>query len=210
MTKHYIPKHLETSFEDGFTWKDESDNIYPLYTHPIGDLKVSEGYIIACDPFLYNNDLPFTTKFPTGSFPVQLAVVQVGDDERVAFSRIKFSDEVPSSWIMAVCEDQDLSKLKENEIYGYGVDAGTGAFLDTSAANEFLNFMTEKDNNYEVLISEMEKNYRDTWDWLLWEKNNINVAMFKTGWGDGFYATYIGYDNAGNICRLVSDFGVID
>jgi len=210
MVQHYIPKHLETSFEDGFTWKDESDNTYCLYNHPIGNLKISAGYIIACDPFLYNNDLPFTTKFPTGSFPVQLAVAQVGDDERVAFARIKFSDEAPISWTMAVCADQDLSKLKENEIYGYGVDAGTGAFLDTSAATEFLNFMTEKDNNYEVLISEMEKNYQHTWDWLLWERNNANVAMFKTGWGDGFYATYIGYDNAGNICRLVTDFGVID
>jgi hypothetical protein len=34
--------------------------------------------------------------------------------------------------------------------------------------------------------------------------------MFKSGWGDGFYATYIGYDKAGNICRLVTDFVVIE
>jgi hypothetical protein len=34
--------------------------------------------------------------------------------------------------------------------------------------------------------------------------------MFKSGWGDGFYATYIGYDKSGNICRLVTDFVVIE
>jgi len=56
----------------------------------------------------------------------------------------------------------------------------------------------------------MEKNYKHTWDWLLWERNDLNVAMLKSGWGDGVYASYIGADINGNICRLVTDFAIID
>lgn len=210
MTQFYIPKYLETSYDVGFTFEDESGIIYKFYSKEIGNLKIIKGSIVACDPFLYNNDLPFTTKFPLGDFPVQLAVAQIDDDERIAFSRISFSAETPVSWTLAVREGQDLSKLKNDEIYGYGVDAGTGAFMDISGAKEFMSFLMEKENNYEVLIEEMEKNYKDTWDWLLWSRNDFNVAMFKSGWGDGFYASYIGSDKNGLICRLVTDFGVID
>jgi hypothetical protein len=28
--------------------------------------------------------------------------------------------------------------------------------------------------------------------------------------GDGRYATYVGYDDEGNICRLLSDFALIN
>lgn len=68
----------------------------------------------------------------------------------------------------------------------------------------------EKENNYEILIEEMEKNYQHTWDWLMWTRNDDNVAMLKSGWGDGLYATYIGFDKDGSICRLVTDFMVLD
>lgn len=209
MTKPFIPKYLELAYGIDFSYTDESNNAYQFYCKEIGQLSISDGHIIACDPFLYNHDLPFSSKFPIGNFPVQLAVAQIDDDERVAFSRIKFSDEIPCSWTLAVCDGQDLSALKEDEIYGYPVDAGTGAFMDTSGAKELFSFLIERDNNYEVLIEEMEKNYKHTWDWLLWTKNGANVAMFKSGWGDGVYATYIGFGQSGNICRLVTDFGVI-
>ena len=75
-----------------------------------------------------------------GNFPVELAVAQIVDDERVAFARIKFSSETPISWTIAVCDGQDVSKLNVDEIFGYGVDAGTGAFMDTSGAKEFMTF----------------------------------------------------------------------
>jgi hypothetical protein len=210
MTQLYIPEHLETAFEKDFSTKDEENNIYRLYSFQVGHLRIKDGRIVACDPFLYNNDKPFTTAFPTGTFPVQLAVAQIRDDERVAFARIIFSDEVPFSWTLAVCDGQDISQLREGEIFGYDVDAGTGAFMDTTGAVELMSFMTTKEDNYQVLINEMEKNYKDTWDYLMWQQNDSNVAMFKSGWGDGVYATYIGYDKTGNICRLVTDFAVID
>lgn len=208
MPEPYIPEHLELAFDHGFSFTDESNDVYKLYVYPIGKIILQDGYIIACDPYLYNNEQPFTTKFPIGNFPVELAVAQINDDERVAFARIKFSNEIPAIWTMAVENGQEISTLAKDEIFGYGVDAGTGAFMDTSGAKEFMNFLNEDPDNAEILIEQMEQNYKHTWDWLLWERNNVNVAMFKSGWGDGYYASYIGYDRSGNICRLVTDFAV--
>ncbi|MHA4808902.1 DUF4241 domain-containing protein [Flavitalea flava] len=48
------------------------------------------------------------------------------------------------------------------------------------------------------------------WDWLLGERNTMNVATFKSGWGDENYVTYVGTDLTGSICRLVTDFAVIN
>jgi len=151
-----------------------------------------------------------TVNFPIGQFPVQLAVAKINSDERVGFSRIKFSSEIPKSWTIAVCEGQRVEDLEADDIFGYGVDSGTGAFMDTSGGKEYLKFLMEQQDNYEKIIEEMEKTYKDTWSWLLWDKNNSNVAMFSSGYGDGFYATYIGYDSNNNICKLVTDFGVIE
>jgi Protein of unknown function (DUF4241) len=210
MTRYYIPKYLEQAFEINFSFTDTANNRYNFYVANIGQLKIVEGKIIACDPLLYNNDLPFTAIFPVGQFPVQLAVAKINTDERVGFSRIKFSDENPTSWAMAVCDGQRIEDLETDDIFGYGVDAGTGAFMDTSGGKEFMKFLMEQQDNYEIIIEEMQKTYKDTWSWVLWDKNNSNVAMFSSGWGDGLYATYIGYDSNNNICRLVTDFGVIE
>jgi hypothetical protein len=79
----------------------------------MGQLKIVDGKIIACDPFLYNNDLPFSTTFPVGHFPVQLAVAKIDTDERVAFSRIKFADNKPVNWTMAWC------RRRNRCIYGH-------------------------------------------------------------------------------------------
>jgi hypothetical protein len=36
-----------------------------------------------------------------------------------------------------------------------------------------------------------------------------NLATFSTGYGNGCYATFIGFDKKGNICQLLTDFGLI-
>lgn len=140
MEQYRIPQFLEKSFNDGFSYSDDAGNKYGFYSYNIGNLRVNNGSIIACDPFLYNHNLPFEKKFPVGNFPVQLSVAKIKDDERVGFARIKFSDQEPVAWTMAVSEGQDLSTLQQDEIFGYGVDAGTGAFMDAPQATSFLSF----------------------------------------------------------------------
>ncbi|WP_225764994.1 DUF4241 domain-containing protein [Inquilinus sp. Marseille-Q2685] len=39
---------------------------------------------------------------------------------------------------------------------------------------------------------------------------HANVAMFSSGWRDGFYASYFGLDETGRVVALVTDFGVVE
>ena len=205
-----VPNFLENAFVDKYSCSDEEGNNYEYYKQSIGSIKIVDRQIIACDPFLYNKDKPFVIKFPSGYFPVELAIAKINIDERVGLARIKFSEESPVKWTFALTEDQDESDLDDDEILGYGVDSGTGCFMDSSGAKKFSSYLSLKPNNFENIIKELALTYKDTRSWLLWKRDEQTVVMFSTGWGDGCYATYIGYDSKMSICRLVTDFGLIN
>lgn len=207
MSNVFIPRFLESAFSKDFTFTDDASQKFDLYVHEMGNIKITDGKIIACDPLMYNDETPYAATFPIGAFPVQLAVAKIKTDERVAFARINFAPAAtPVSWELAVIPEQDVSTLKKGEIFGYPVDAGTGCFMDAAAGKLFEDFENE---DVDGLGEEMEESYKDTWSSLLKELKGHTIALFSSGWGDGFYATYIGKDAAGNICRIVTDFGVV-
>ncbi|MBV8252379.1 MAG: DUF4241 domain-containing protein [Chitinophaga sp.] len=208
MSTLQIPAHLETAFEQGTTWQSTGKSC-TFYTVEAGNLKNTTGQIIACDPYIPGQENAFTTQFPKGEFPVQLAIAKFENDERIAFARIKFADTLPTTWKMALCEGEDISTLQSDEVFCYGVDAGTGAFMDTAAAAELDAFLAEDDAHYDYLTTEMDKTYTHTRSWMMWTGKSTNAALFSSGWGDGCYGSFIGYDENGNICRLVTDFSVV-
>jgi len=153
---------------------------------------------------------PFSQNFPVGQFPVQLSIAKIGTDERVAFSRILFSDSAVIKWGFALHDGQTQVPVDSGTFYGYGVDGGTGVFID-KAANDAFNTLNKKNDNLwtTVFIDEMDKHYRNTWQYVLYNYDKHNLAMFSTGFGDGTYGTYVGLDQSGNICRLLTDFGIV-
>jgi hypothetical protein len=38
---------------------------------------------------------------------------------------------------------------------------------------------------------------------------NHNWLLSSTGYGDGHYGTYVGYDAKGQLCRILTDFGLV-
>lgn len=168
----------------------------------VGNLKVSSGQIIATDPVMLNDAIAFNENFPVGEFPVELAMADISanKDRRVAFARVKFSDKPIREWEFALLPGQTPIPLKSKEIYGYGVDAGLGLFVD-QAAKDSLNTLLDK--NWDNMFSEKFKDY------LNYDFQNYNAVFFSTGYGDGFYATYIGRDSDGKICQLLTDFDIV-
>ncbi|RKO71202.1 DUF4241 domain-containing protein [Sphingobacterium puteale] len=168
----------------------------------IGNLKISSGQIIATDPVMLSDAIAFSENFPVGEFPVELAManINVNKDRRVAFARVKFSDKPIKKWAFALLPGQAPIPLKSKEIYGYGVDAGLGLFVDRAAKN---NLDTLLDKNWDSMFSEKFEDY------LNHSFQNQNAVFFSTGYGDGFYATYIGRDSEGKICQLLTDFDMV-
>ncbi len=124
----------------------------------VGNLKVSSGQIIATDPVMLNDAIAFNENFPVGEFPVELAMADINanKDRRVAFARVKFSDKPIRKWEFALLPGQTPIPLKSKEIYGYGVDAGLGLFVD-QAAKDSLNKLLDK--NWDNMFSEKFEHY---------------------------------------------------
>ena len=201
------PAFLEAAFLPGYE-REEEEGLLRFYPAGVGELRVAEGRITAGDPFTYapGEDGAFTVTFPSGRFPVELAVAQIGEDERIALARIRFSAQVPVRWELALGAGQDPAERGADDIFGYGVDSGTGAFFDAAGGRALAAL---SDAELDQLLAEFEENYRHTRSWLLWQRADATVALFSSGEGDGLYASYIGYAAGGVICRLLTDFGLL-
>jgi hypothetical protein len=71
--------------------------------------------------------------------------------------------------------------------------------------------MSNKDEGWweTVFSNEAAKNLHNNWEFVVYNFGGHNLACFSTGFGDGTYATYVGYDANGKICRLLTDFGLV-
>jgi hypothetical protein len=175
----------------------------------MGELSLPTGRLVACDPFVCMDTDPFSLPLTKGSVPLTLSIAEIGTDQRVAFAILRITESTPVRWEMMTTPGQDLSKLKEDEMFGYGVDSGTGCFADSTTISLLNKKMGEDADYFEVLNSEMEKTYRPTWSWLNVNLGEANLIAFSSGYGDGFYATYAGFDSEQQLSRLVTDFEVI-
>ena len=168
------------------------------------------GKLVACDPFVTPEAEPFSLLLPRGAFPVILSVAEIATDQRVAFATIRFKPTSSVRWEMMATGDSDPSKLEPGDIFGYGVDSGTGCFMDSLAGCALAQKMNDDSNFYETMIAEMDKTYRHTWSWLNMRFGDGNLIAFSSGEGDGLYATYAGLDAQGEVAVVVTDFMVID
>jgi len=111
-----------------------------------------------------------------------------------------------------VLPKQDVTKLKSEEIFGYGVDSGTGCFIDSHGAALLNARMKGDDAYYEVITDELDKTQVNTWAWANMELSNspsANLVAFSSGYGDGMYASYFGFGEGKVPICVVTDFGLI-
>ncbi len=202
------PALFETAFIAGTSHINKQDTV-SLFGVNIGKLKVPGGSIIACDPMHIDEyGIPFTQVFPTGEFPVQLAIAKTKDVERVAFARIMFSEEPVVKWEFALREGHKPMPIESDEGPGYSVDAGVGVFIDAAASKVLpKDHVTNMDTG---IYLELDKNYRHKWKYAIYNFGNHNLATFSSGEGDGFYSSYIGFDAAGKPCQLLTDFKLVN
>lgn len=178
-----------------------------------GELTLTSGRVVACDPLTLADAEPFTRAAPIGTFPVTLSVAHFEDgDRRVAGVLVRFADRGVARWEMAVHSGEEPSELSEGEIFGYPADSGTGCFMDDETASLVAEHMDE-DEFADALGAELERTYEDTWSWANVEFDpdaGANVVAFSTGVGEGLYASYFGLDAAGEVVCIVTDFSLFE
>lgn len=200
VTNEYLALALQESF------KTET---MTLSHHHAGDLVLPSGQLIACDPFVCLDAACFNLSLPRGTFPALITIAKTDNDQRVAYATLRLRSAAPNTWVMMTAGDQDTSSLGKDEIFGYGVDSGTGCFMDVSVSRALAERMSKQPDFYETLIAQMDKTYQHTWSWLDMKFGDANLIAFSSGYGDGVYATYAGQDASGEVCAVVTDFGVV-
>ncbi|MBI3135664.1 MAG: DUF4241 domain-containing protein [Bacteroidetes bacterium] len=198
-----FPQLFEAAYFNG-TEVSQGSEKYRFSRFSVGNLNVTSGKIIAGDPITLSQAIPFTTEFPIGEFPVELALSENNGFRTVAFSRISFSDAPVSKWEYALQPGQEPISLSDSDFYCFGVDGGMAVFIDAEA-NKALN------SRGQSLLDFMFADISSTQEFQadIYSFESYNLARFSSGYGDGCYATYIGYDSTNQACRLLIDFGLI-
>jgi hypothetical protein len=184
----------------------------------IGSLRLPSGRVVACDPFFCASALDLFRTVAAGAYPVELLLVE-GEHwgRRVGAARLVIKSGKRAA-------DFEVASYNPYEGNGYPVDSGLGSFMDDVTAKAFAREMAEFDRltpggNYyrDVLAAEFREqsadhgNPRDIGKWNLHVLNgsDLNVAMFASGLGDGFYESFWGLDEWGEATSLVTDFGLV-
>ncbi|MEW1645545.1 MULTISPECIES: DUF4241 domain-containing protein [unclassified Streptomyces] len=206
-------------FTPGSTFtQDETGTVGVIHLADGGRLWLPTGQVVACDPFvcLGGGEVePFTVTVEPGRYRVEAAVATLTQPDeppsdephlRIAAARLVIRDEPTTTWELALQPGQDLTELTEDEFYGYGVDAGTGAFYDASVDGSF----PECEGDEGPLWDAFEEHGHAPGPYLVTSPSTGHtLAAFGSGWGDGAYPTWIGRTASGDVTCFVTDFFVV-
>ena len=214
---------FDRAFTEGERYQDQYEGTSAemvVERRVIGELLVPTGEIVACDPLTFFPEIEgFAVRAPTGRYPVVLSIAHIKydnkddeEDQRVACAMLQISPARPQRWDLAIAAGQDVGTLGEDEFFGYGVDSGTGCFMDKAAVAALDRKHHEEPEYWQKLIGALDETYVHTRSWgdiTLDPETKLNLIMFSSGWGDGAYPSFWGYDDNGNVACLVTDFGVL-
>ena len=191
----------------------------------IGAVHFPSGTIFACDPLVELEDTPpFIQTIPAGTYPVKICVVpseKYGD--RYACVKVEVSREKPVRYELGMTGKEDLDEeLDEDDYFGFGVDAGMGCVADIQTQAAFKTYWAKRleedpdiDPYNDLFCDLLEENAKacpkyqlSHGDWLNWTvpDTDCNLPIFASGWGDGYYPVYFGYDAKGKVCAVYVRF----
>ena len=194
-------------------------------TLDIGEINLPTGEILACDPLVELGEAKtYLQKTPVGKFPVKICVVPSKDyGDRYACVKVEFNKNKPVVYELAVTgNEEEMNEAGEDEYYGFGVDAGMGCVADKKSQDEYSKYWKKleeegnADNPYDDIFEELleesfkksPKYQRDCGDWanFIIPDTDLNILVFASGWGDGYYPCYFGYDEKGELCGFYIHF----
>lgn len=191
----------------------------------IGKVDCPTGKIVVADPLAYlpsNKYSPvLAIQVPAGEYPVDVSICR--SDEiglRMCTVRLKIKETEAVSYKLAEPTAESAAFIaKDGIVSGFPVDAGMISLCDEQVAKEYREFIDawykeHPDGNHydDYFAAQFKGSYeklpqyqRDGGDFIEWEnpKTKNRLVMIASGFGDGFYQSYWGYDAANTICELI-------
>lgn len=192
----------------------------------LGNLTVPTGSLVVCDPlyFLDRDAEPYFLSAPKGVFPVEAAVIQpdIYDSARFAAMRVIFSDMPVAYYEEALTGQEDLTDFDAGEFFGFNVESGLACICDIAArdaASDFISLWYNEhpneniyDDYFAAQFVQSAINYpryqREVGDWLNWKVpgTELSMALCQSGFGDGVYPSYFGFNEYDEVCQLIVHF----
>ncbi|GAA5193090.1 hypothetical protein GCM10023322_54140 [Rugosimonospora acidiphila] len=181
-------------------------------------LRLPTGRLVAAEP---PGNFPdgaqrcaFTHAVPPGDYPVELVMADYTDPgnpqgntayDAVAAARVVVRAEPVNAWRLALCDGQDEADLAEGHIYAYPVDGGIGAF----GSPEVFDVLGRNEEAREDLLVDASFGSDEPYVTYTDEATGNNLVLFRSGNGDGRYATWVGYTAEGEVACFLTDFGLL-
>ncbi|MEV5376029.1 DUF4241 domain-containing protein [Streptomyces nondiastaticus] len=208
------PGALEALFVPGSRFESYDGPVTVVEPEHAGNLRLPTGRVVAADPaWLSADSEPFTVPVPPGTYPLVLGKVEqrsewAGEEmtwEEITAAMLCIGDRRPTvAWEPALLPGQEVRLLGDREFYGFGVDSGTGAFLDAAARDALA---ADPDAGVELASSIGDEaacpEFRDP-------VSGANAIAFPSGAGDGSYPVWIGRDHDGEVTCLIADMLTVD
>src|SRR5262245_16894660 len=188
------------------------DREYHVEGRQLGKLVLPSGRLAACDPWVGVDGVrPFQRSVAPGRYRVEARIAVFADngDQRVACTIVRLGPDAPEAWEAAVDTSERSTPRRVDELWGYGVDSGTGCFGSPEALEALAKLPTDGTDD-DPLLKALEVNDVPTWSHAGLEVGpDLNVIAFSTGFGDGAYATFWGLDASGAPVCALTDFGLV-
>jgi len=181
----------------------------------MGKVELTSGRIVAADPLVAPDRPALVRAVAPGDYPVTLYQAF----GRIAAHSLRLAEGKPVRWELALIPGQDINALKGDEFFGYTVDAGLGSHMDADTyaliQKREQQVRIEKAlsaiNYYDdVLASELSANSDNYVMHRPIAGKRGNVAIFWSGWGDGFYPLFWSPDVNDRPLVPFTDFGVTE
>jgi hypothetical protein len=196
-----------------------------IFILDMGEIEFPTGDILVRDPLVWLNrdEKAYLTSVPRGKYRIETLVVKLDEDHyRYALSRVRFTENAHKIYYEALKGDENLDDVDDDSIFGFNVDAGLATIVDVATKNAYCDFKDKwyaenpDKNIYDDFFTEVfEKNaednpdyQRESGDWINFKIPNseLSIPMIQSGFGDGRYPVYFGYDENGKLCDLVVEY----
>lgn len=192
----------------------------------VGTADIPSGRVVVSDPLCYMSGehiiAPVLEKrIAGGSYPVEVSICRgetIGI--RMCTARLKVKPDAAVRYELAKpLHETAAAHLKDGDMSGFPVDAGMMCFCDEKGAEDYRSFLdgwhsqNPGKNHYEDYFAEffaesdrkLPQFQRKGGDFTEWTNPNTGkrLVMIASGFGDGFYQCFWGYDEGGEICELI-------
>jgi hypothetical protein len=181
----------------------------------VGTVAFPTGAITASDPYFASSARPFERRVARGAYPLELGRIRMQTlGMRTAFARLRLRPGVE------VVRNEPATAGPEGWD-AYPVDSGLGSFMDDEARVQFLAAMDRfeaatQGANYhrDVLAPDLAQSAPGPGRPGIWAihrppATDVEIAIFRSGLGDGSYTSYWGLDETGEPVTLVTDFDLV-